>query len=89
MPWLPEWRVTVNDDVYTNVTSVSFASGRLDIDKQPTAGYCRVQIINTDGSPFTINVTEAITLELKNSAGTYVTVFGGVVSDFSIGVRSP
>jgi hypothetical protein len=89
MPWLPEWRVTVNDDVYTNVTSVSFASGRLDIDRQPTAGYCRVQIINTDGSPFTINVSESITLELKDSSGTYVTVFGGEVSDFSIGVRSP
>ena len=89
MPWLPEWRVTVNDDVYTNVTSVSFASGRLDIDRQPTAGYCRVQIINTDGSPFTINVSETITLELKNSSGTYITVFGGEVSDFSISVRSP
>lgn len=89
MPWLPEWRVTVNDDVYTNVTAVSFASGRLDIDKQATAGYCRVQIINTDGLPFTINVSETITLELKNSSGTYVTVFGGEVSDFSIGVRSP
>lgn len=89
MPWLPEWRITVNDDVYTNITSVSFASGRLDIDRQPTAGYCRVQIINTDGSPFTINVSESITLELKDSSGTYVTVFGGEVSDFSIGVRSP
>ena len=89
MTWLPEWRVTVDDDVYTNVTSVSFASGRLDIDQQPTAGYCRVEIINTTGAPFTINVTEPITLELKNSAGTYVTVFGGNVSDFSIGVRSP
>lgn len=89
MTWLPEWRVTINDDVFTNVTSVSFASGRLDIDKQPTAGYCRVEIINTDGSPFTINVTESITLELKNSSGTYVTVFGGEVSDFNVGVRSP
>ena len=89
MTWLPEWRVTVGDDVYTTVTSVSFASGRLDIDRQPTAGYCQVQIINTDGSPFTINVTEPITLELKNSSGTYVTVFGGEVSDFNIGVRSP
>jgi hypothetical protein len=89
MSWIPEWRVTINDDVYTTVTSVSFASGRLDIDRQPTAGYCQVQIINTDGSPFTINVTESIVLELKNSSGTYVTVFGGEVSDFSIGVRSP
>jgi hypothetical protein len=89
MTWLPEWRVTVGDDVYTTVTAVSFASGRLDIDRQPTAGYCRVEIINIDNSPFTINVTEPILLELKNGSGTYVTVFGGEVSDFNIGVRSP
>jgi len=89
MTWLPEWRVTVGDDVYTTVTSVSYASGRLDIDRQATAGYCQVQIVNVDNTPFTINVTEPVTLELKNSSGTYVTVFGGEVSDFNIGVRSP
>ena len=89
MSWLPEWRVTVGDDVYTTVTSVSFASGRLDIDRQATAGYCQVEIVNTTGADFTINVTEEITLELKNSSGTYVTVFGGEVSDFNIGVKTP
>jgi hypothetical protein len=89
MTWLPEWRVTVGDDVYTTVTSVSLASGRLDIDRQCSAGYCQVEIINTDGSPFTIDVTDTITLELKDSAGNYVVVYGGEVSDFSIGVRSP
>jgi hypothetical protein len=89
MTWLPEWRVTVGDDVYTTVTSVSFASGRLDIDRQCTAGYCRVEIINSNNAPFTINITEPITLELKNGSGIYVTVFGGEVSDFNIGVRSP
>ena len=89
MTWLPEWRVTVGDNVYTSVTSVSYSTGRTDIDRQATAGYCQVEIINTDGTPFTINVTETITLELKNTTGTYITVFGGEVSDFSIGVRSP
>ena len=89
MTWYPEWRVTVGDDVYTTVTSVSYSTGRLDIDQQPTAGYCRVEIVNTTGAPFTINVTEEILLEVKNASGTYITVFGGEVSDFSIGVRSP
>jgi len=89
MPWLPSWRVTVGDNVYTSVTSVSYASGRTDIDRQPTAGYCQVEIVNTDNTPFTINVTESILLELKDTTGSYVTVFGGEVSDFSIGVRSP
>ena len=89
MAWLPEWRVTVGDDVYTTVTSASFASGRLDIDRQPTAGYCQIEIINTTGAAFTVNVTESVTLELKNGTGTYVTMFSGEVSDFNIGVRSP
>lgn len=89
MTWLPEWRVTVGDDVYTNVTSVSYSTGRLDIDRQSTAGYCRVEIINTTNADFTINVTEPILLELKDTTGTYITVFGGEVSDFNIGVRSP
>jgi len=89
MTWLPEWRVTVEDDVYTTVTSVSYSSGRKDIDRQPTAGYCRVEIVNTDGSPFTVNITDSLLLELKNGSGNYVTVFGGEVSDFTIGVRSP
>jgi hypothetical protein len=89
MTWLPEWRVTVGDDVYTTVTSVSYATGRLDIDRQATAGYCRVEIVNVDNSPFTINITEPISLELKNSGGTYVKMFSGTVSDFNIGVRSP
>jgi hypothetical protein len=89
MTWLPEWRVTVGDGVYTTVTSVSYATGRLDIDRQCTAGYCRVEIINTTGAEFTINVTEPIALELKDSNDTYIPVFAGEVSDFSIGVRSP
>ena len=89
MAWLPSWRVTVGDNVYTSVTSVSYSSGRVDIDRQATAGYCQVEIVNTDGAPFTINVTENVTLELKDYSGTYVTVFGGEVSDFSVGVRSP
>jgi hypothetical protein len=89
MTWLPQWRVTVGDDVYTTVTSVSYATGRLDIDRQATAGYCQVQIVNADNSAFTINITEPITIEVKNSAGTYKQLFAGTVSDFNIGVRSP
>lgn len=89
MTWLPEWRITVGDDVYTTVTNVSLSTGRIDIDRQATAGYCRAEIINTTGADFTINITEPISLELKNSAGTYVKVFTGEVSDFTIGVKSP
>jgi hypothetical protein len=87
--WVPEWRITVGDDVYTTVTAASLTTGRTDIDRQPNAGYSRIEIINTTGAAFTIDVGDAVLLELKNSAGTYVPVFGGAVTDFTIGVRSP
>jgi hypothetical protein len=89
MPWVPEWRISVGDDVYTTVTAASYSIGRLNIDEQCTAGYARVEIVNVDNAAFTIDITDRLVLELKNSSGTYVTVFTGEVSDFSIGVRSP
>jgi hypothetical protein len=87
--WAPAWRISVGDDVYTNVTSVSFTSGRTDIDRQANAGYSRIEIVNTADTAYTIDIGETVTLEVKNSAGTYVPVFGGEVTDFNIGVRSP
>jgi hypothetical protein len=65
------------------------ATGRDDIDLQCNAGYARLEIVNTNNLPFDIDVTDSLTLELKNSSGTYVPVFGGEVSDFGISVRSP
>jgi hypothetical protein len=49
----------------------------------------RMEIVNVNNTAFDIDVTDVLTLELKNSSGTYVPVFGGAVSDFGISVRSP
>jgi hypothetical protein len=65
------------------------ATGRDDIDLQCNAGYARMEIVNLDNSAFDIDVTDALVLELKNSSGVYVPMFGGQVSDFGISVRSP
>jgi hypothetical protein len=89
MTWLPEWRITVGTTVYTNVTGVNLTTGRIDIDRQCQAGYARMDIINSTNSLFDIDVTDSLTLELKDSGGTYVPVFGGTVSDFTTSVRSP
>ena len=87
--WLPEWKIIVGTTVYDNVLSVNMATGRDDIDLQCNAGYARMEIVNLNNTPFDIDVTDSLTLELKNSAGVYVPVFGGEVSDFGISVRSP
>jgi hypothetical protein len=87
--WLPEWKIIIGTTEYTNVLSVTMATGRDDVDLQCNAGYARMEIVNLDNTAFDIDVTDALVLELKNSAGVYVPVFGGQVSDFGISVRSP
>ena len=86
--WNPVWRITVGDDVYTTVTAVSYSTGRTDIDRQPTAGYCRIEIVNTTGSEFTINLTEEIRLYVQGPLLTDQLIWTGTVSDFNIGIRS-
>lgn len=89
MTWIPDWRITVGTTVYDNVLSLNLTVGRVDIDRQCQAGYARMDIVNTGTTAFDIDVTDALKLEVKDSSGTYVDVFGGEVSDFSISARTP
>jgi hypothetical protein len=84
----PEWRVTIGGTIYTNVTlsGVSITSGRTDIYSQPVAGYCSLTIINLDNSVFQFQVNQGLTLQLKDSTGTYVTIFGGNITDITLEV---
>lgn len=86
----PEWRVTIGSTIYTNVTlsGVTMTSGRTDIYSQPVAGYCSLVIVNLDESVFTFAINDGLTLQLKNSAGTYVPIFGGSITDIGVEVAS-
>jgi hypothetical protein len=86
----PEWRVTIGSTIYTNVTlsGVSITSGRTDIYSQPVAGYCSLTVINLDNSVFDFQVNQGMTLQLKDSTGTYRTMFGGNLTDITIEVVS-
>jgi len=85
----PSWQVIVGDDLYTTVTSISYSTGRTDIDRQSSAGYCKIEIVNTTGADFTINLADPITLLVAGIFTSEIMVWSGTVSDFNIGVRSP
>jgi hypothetical protein len=87
--WTPEWQVTINGGGdYTNLTlaNMTITSGRQDIYSQPYAGYCNVEIINLDQSPIVIDVNDQISIQVKDSSGTFVNVFGGFVTDIDVEV---
>jgi len=83
--WQPIWRVeidgvAVTDSVLSNLT---ITSGRNNIYEQPYAGYCNFQIIKFDSSSDSYAVTQTISIEVKDSSGAYVPIFGGSITDLS------
>ena len=88
--WTPVWAVSIDGGTYTPVTlaNLSIGAGRTDIYHQPTASYCSIELVNTDQSSFAIDINNSITLQVKNSSGTYVTIFGGFVTDIEQSVKT-
>lgn len=86
----PEWKVTIGSVEYTDVTlsGVTMTSGRTDIYSQAVAGYCSLSILNLDESAFSFAVNQGLTLQLKDSSGTYVPIFGGSLTDIEIEIIS-
>jgi hypothetical protein len=88
--WTPVWQVSIDGGTFTTVTlaNLSVASGRTDIYQQPVAGYCTVELINTNGADFSIDVNNSFTLQVKNTSGTFTAIFGGYVTDIDQSVKS-
>jgi hypothetical protein len=88
--WTPEWQLQINGVDYTNVTlsTLTVVSGRTDIYSQPRAGYANIEIINLNLTPITIDVNDGLSIQVKDSTGTYVNIFGGSVTDSQVEVIS-
>jgi hypothetical protein len=88
--WTPEWQLQINGVDYTNVTlsTLTVVSGRTDIYSQPRAGYASIEIINLDLTPITIDVNDGLSIQVKDSTGTFVNIFGGSVTDCQVEIIS-
>jgi len=81
----PVWKLTVNGTNYTNVTiaNLSHRSGRTNIYTQPAASYIQAQIVALNGQTYSFAINDGLTLQIKNSSGTYVSLFGGNITDIT------
>ena len=84
----PEWRVTVNGSTVTDTTLVNLTmtSGRQSIYEQPAASYCNLTLITEPANSVSWNINDTVTIEVKDSSAAYVVLFGGFITDVSIGV---
>jgi len=85
----PEWRVKINGYTVTDSTLVNLTitSGRQTIYEQPSASYCNLTLITSPSSSVPYEINDSVTVEVKDSSGTYVSLFGGFVTDVGITVQ--
>ena len=87
--YTPSYKVIIDGSEVTDVTiaNMVITSGRTDINAQPVAGYCQLQLMNLTNSSYNFNVGTTIGVQVTNSSGAYVSIFGGYISDFTIAVN--
>jgi hypothetical protein len=87
--YTPAYKIIIGGEEVTDVTiaNLTVTSGRTDINSQPVAGYCQLQLMNLDNSSYNFTVGTGLAVEVTDSVGTYVPIFGGYVSDFTIAVN--
>jgi len=85
----PVWKLTVAGTVYTNITisDITHKSGRDDIYTQPAPSYLQVSLISTNGAILPFDINDSLALQIKNSSGTYVNLFGGNITDVTVQVE--
>ena len=88
--FIPEYRVKVNGTEVTGValSGLTITSGRQDIYSQPIAGYCNLTLVETLQADVPYEINEPVTVEVKNTSGTFVQLFGGFITDVRISVES-
>lgn len=88
--WSPVWRVKANGTDVTGIalTNLTITAGRNDFNADTSPAYCNLTLINTNNTVYNWTVNTSISVEVKDSSGTYVPIFGGRISDIAVEVNS-
>jgi len=86
----PEWKLTINGVNYTDIaiSDISHQAGRDDIYLQPNPSYIEVALVALENENYSFQINDALTLQIKDSTGTYKTIFGGNITDLTVGVNT-
>lgn len=88
--WTPEYKLSINGVEYTSATvaNITHAAGRKDIYQQALASYMQVEVLDLQGTNFQFQINDGLTLQVKDSAGNWVVLFGGSITDVTPMVRT-
>ena len=86
--WSPDWKLTVAGVDYTEIaiSDISHQAGRSDIYQQPNPSYIEINFVALSGQTLPFDINDSLSLQVKNTAGTYVNLFGGDITDLTVSV---
>jgi hypothetical protein len=86
--WTPDWKLTVAGVDYTDIaiSDIAHQAGRDDIYTQPNPSYLQVQLVALSGQTLPFQINDSLSLQVKNSSGSYVNLFGGDITDLTVEV---
>ena len=87
--WNPVWLVEIDGVEYTDavLANLVIRSGRTNIYEQAQAGYVNLQLIDLAQAIVPVAINSTISVSVKNTANTFVAIFGGNVVDIGLEVR--
>jgi hypothetical protein len=87
--WSPIWKVEIDGVEYTDavLANLVIRSGRTNIYEQAQAGYTNIQLIDVNQTAVPVQINSTISIQVKDTAGTFVPIFGGNVVDIGLEVR--
>ena len=88
--WTPDWKLTVAGVDYEDIaiSDIAHQAGRTDIYAQPAPSYLQVTLVALSGQTLPFDINDSLSLQVKDSSGSYVTLFGGDVTDVTVEVQT-
>jgi hypothetical protein len=84
----PDWKLTVGGVDYTDIaiSDIQHQAGRTDIYEQPLPSYMQISLVALSGQTLPFDINDSFDLQVKDSSGSYVSLFGGDITDVTVEV---
>jgi len=86
--WAPDWKLTVGGVDYTDIaiSDIQHQAGRDDIYTQPSPSYIQITLVALNGQTLPFDINDSLDLQVKDSSNSYVSLFGGDITDVTVEV---
>jgi hypothetical protein len=86
--WNPDWKLIVGGVDYTDIaiSDIQHQAGRDDIYSQPNPSYIQITLVALNNQTLPFDINDSLDLQVKDTSGTYVSLFGGDITDVTVEV---